>query len=67
MEISINHKSSEIPEHYSVQQLLFSIFPENQKGIAVAINQHVVPKSNWATQFLMPQDSVTLIKATQGG
>lgn len=67
MEISINQKSREIPEHYSVQQLLLSIFPENQKGIAVAINQHIVPKSAWSTQLLMPQDRVTLIKATQGG
>ena len=67
MEISINQQPSEIPEHYSVQQLLLSLFPESQKGIAVAINQKVVPRSVWATQFLMPCDRVILIKATQGG
>ena len=67
MEISVNRKSLEIPEHCSVQQLLFSLFPENQKGIAIAVNDDVVPRSNWESMFLMPDDRITLIKATQGG
>lgn len=67
MEISVNQKSLEIPEHFSVQQLLSSLFTENQKGLAVAINENVVPRSNWAAQLLKSGDMVTLIKATQGG
>ena len=67
MEISVNQKSLEIPEHCSVQQLLSSLFSENQKGLAVAINENVVPRSDWAAQLLNSGDMVTLIKATQGG
>ena len=67
MEISVNQKSLEIPDHCSVQQLLSLLFSENQKGIAVAINENVVPRSNWAAQLLNSGDMVTLIKATQGG
>ena len=67
MEIRINQKSLEIPEHCSVEQLLSSLFSEDQNGIAVAINEHVVPRSDWAAQLLKSDDAVTLIKATQGG
>jgi len=67
MEISVNQKPLEIPEYCSVQQLLSSLFLENQKGIAIAINDNVVPRSNWAAQLLKSDDTVTLIKATQGG
>ena len=67
MEISINQKSSEVPEHCSVQQFLSTLFPQTAKGIAIAINQTVVPKSDWETHILKPKDHITLIKATQGG
>ena len=67
MEITVNDQSKEIPEPYSVQELLHSLFPEISKGIAVAINQSVVPKSQWDKHLLLPNDRITLIKATQGG
>ncbi|WP_031530332.1 sulfur carrier protein ThiS [Dyadobacter crusticola] len=67
MEIIINDQSREIPEHYSVQQLLSGLFPDSLKGIAVAINQSVLARSEWERRQLQPHDRITLIKATQGG
>jgi sulfur carrier protein len=68
MEIIINGQSKEIPEQCSVQHLVSSLFPgPPAKGIAVAINQSVVPGSEWATHLLHSNDQVMLIKATQGG
>ena len=39
----------------------------SQKGIAVAVNNAVVPKAEWSTKILNENDKITIIKATQGG
>jgi sulfur carrier protein len=67
MEIIINGQSRAFSEPLSVQQLLLTLFPDQVKGIAVAVNQSVVPKSAWAEHTLQPCDQVMLITATQGG
>lgn len=67
MEITINGKSREIAPPYSVEALLSELFPASAKGIAIAINQSVVPRSDWPDHLLRPHDQVTLITATQGG
>jgi sulfur carrier protein len=38
-----------------------------QKGIAVALNGAVVPRSSWPTTRLNPGDSVEIVRARQGG
>jgi sulfur carrier protein len=43
------------------------LFPENQQGMAIAVNQAIVPKAEWQQYRLQPHDKVLLIKATQGG
>ncbi|REA62735.1 thiamine biosynthesis protein ThiS [Dyadobacter luteus] len=67
MEISINQQLTEIAENVSVQKLLSSLFSNPSKGIAIAINQSIIPKSQWEERILLPDDKVTLIRATQGG
>lgn len=67
MEIKLNSQIKIFPEHCSVQQMLDLTIPEKQMGIAIAINNSVIPKSNWQIQFLNPNDEVLIIKATQGG
>lgn len=36
-------------------------------GVAVAVNERVVPRSRWAEVALRPDDRVELVRATQGG
>ena len=67
MKIIINQQTKDIPEQYSVEQLLQSIMPDMPKGIAVAVNQTIVPRQAWSTKILLPNDKVVFIKATQGG
>ena len=67
MEIIIDGQAREFSEPISVQQLLSDLFPGPAKGIAVAVNQAVIPKSAWANHSLQAHDQVTLITATQGG
>ena len=67
MEITVNHQSCILPESASVGQLLSDILAVSASGIAVAVNQCVVPKSDWPVHQLQQGDKVMLIKATQGG
>ncbi|UCS92629.1 sulfur carrier protein ThiS [Echinicola marina] len=37
------------------------------RGLAVAVNQEVIPKSRWDDFKLKENDDILIIKATQGG
>jgi sulfur carrier protein len=38
-----------------------------QRGIAVALNGSVVPRSAWGETALSPGDSIEIVRAIQGG
>ena len=40
---------------------------ETPKGIAVAINNKVIPRSRWDEHLVNDNDHIIIIKATQGG
>jgi sulfur carrier protein len=68
MELKINQQVKQFnAESLSVQSLLDLEIPNKQNGIAVAINNTVIPKSNWNQQFLKETDEILIISATQGG
>lgn len=67
MNVFINNEQREISQPLSVQSLLEVLAIPHTRGIAVAINQEVVPKSRWQDHLVSPDDKVTIIKATQGG
>lgn len=67
MEIKLNNQIKNFPEQCTVQQMLDELIPEKQKGIAIALNNSVIPKINWHNQFLKQNDEILIIKATQGG
>jgi sulfur carrier protein len=50
---------------------LFTLVDEmglaDKKGVAVAVNGVVVPRSDWDVQTLAADDRVLVIQATQGG
>ena len=39
----------------------------NQRGIAVALNGSVVPRSAWGDTALRPGDNIEIVRAKQGG
>ncbi|WP_419869542.1 sulfur carrier protein ThiS [Chryseobacterium sp. CT-SW4] len=68
MELIINHtkKTFEIlPGNLEV--LMTMEIPQQKKGIAVAVNNHIIPRSSWAETMLKNKDSILIITATQGG
>ena len=67
MNIYVNSKQQEVPTEAKITDALQSLNITSQKGIAIAINNNVIPKAEWEHHVLKANDQVTLIKATQGG
>ncbi len=67
MNIYINNKLHEIPAQAKISDALASINISSVKGIAIAINNNVIPKADWEVHPLNADDKITLIQATQGG
>lgn len=67
MEITYNNRTQEVSIETLVSDFVFSQVGEKQKGIAVAINETIVAKSEWARTYLKSNDNLLIIKATQGG
>jgi sulfur carrier protein len=67
MEITFNNHSRQIEAKTSIQIVLNNWIGEKQNGIAVAVNDTIVPKKQWDSYELQHRDNVLIIKATQGG
>ena len=67
MEITVNQEVYQVTDVCTVQQLLTIVLSTPAKGIAVAVNQAIIAKSNWDNHLLNPGDHIIIIKATQGG
>jgi sulfur carrier protein len=67
MNIYINGSSLELNSPTLLADALGVLNMNTEKGIAIAINNNVVPKAEWAAYLLQSEDKVTIIKATQGG
>lgn len=66
MQLVVNNKTGEYP-HEFLSQLLDELDLFESKGIAVAVNNKVIPKSHWESFQLNENDTITIIRATQGG
>lgn len=66
MNIKVNNKMVTVPEGSSLFQLAQTLeFPE--KGVAVAVNNQMVPRADWLDKKLAENDQVVVIKAACGG
>ncbi|NRA11950.1 MAG: sulfur carrier protein ThiS [Crocinitomicaceae bacterium] len=64
--VIVNESPIEVDEKTSIHLLLQKV-NTSDNGIAIAINDTIVPKNNWKTQCLNQNDKLLIIKATQGG
>jgi len=67
MKVFINNKDYVIHADASLTVALEQNGIQSQKGIAVAVNNAVIPKTEWQNKILTENDKITIIKATQGG
>lgn len=66
MTITLNGSRHEIADGTTVEQLC-SVFSVPERGIAVAMNSEVIPRSGWASTRVLPDAKVEIITAAQGG
>jgi len=67
MEVNLNHQNFIVPDQCSIHLLLADVLRHPAQGLAIAINENIVPKSQWESHILRSGDKIVLIKATQGG
>ncbi|GAA1598088.1 sulfur carrier protein ThiS [Kribbella hippodromi] len=62
----VNGEAIEVPAGQSVAELI-AAYSDRSTGIAVAVNQTVLTKAEWAATAVRAGDRVEIVSATQGG
>jgi len=64
--VKINNNSQFINDESNIELMVEDLKIETN-GIAIAVNETVISRSNWKGKQLKENDNITIIKATQGG
>jgi sulfur carrier protein len=67
LEIRVNGQDVPVGAATIAELLAEQAIEMGQRGIAVALNGSVVPRSVWGETALRPGDSVEIVRAMQGG
>jgi len=67
MIVTVNGEERTVVENSTVLDFLENLSIPVQRGLAVAINYQVVPKSEYLTTNLREGDSIEIIRPTSGG
>jgi sulfur carrier protein len=67
MNVFVNNQNCALSQDANLMAALEQNGIQNQKGIAVAVNNTVIPRGEWPDKILNENDKITIIKATQGG
>lgn len=67
MTVYFNNEAIVLNNTFNLLELLNKKDFSNKKGIAVAVNNKVVKRSNWELHQLSENDKVLVISATKGG
>jgi sulfur carrier protein len=65
--IRVNGESEPLAVATLAALLVEKALDTGQRGIAVALNGAVIPRSAWGATSLKPGDSVEIVRARQGG
>jgi sulfur carrier protein len=67
MNIYINNEIQEIEEAISLELVLEQHQLTEKNGIAVAVNEEIIPKNKWEQTRLFDGDKIIVIGAVAGG
>lgn len=67
MQITFNGDILDIQSNWTISDFIKSQNIQSTKGLALAINEIVIPKSTWQDHTLASGDRILIIQATQGG
>ncbi|MFI6822280.1 sulfur carrier protein ThiS [Micromonospora sp. NPDC050187] len=66
MELTVNGIGRSLPDTATVTDLVREVTTD-QRGVAVAVNGEVVPRTAWPAATLRDGDRVEVLSAAQGG
>ena len=66
MTITLNGSPHEVADGSTVEQLV-TVLSLPERGVALAMNSEVVPRSVWASTLVLPNSRVEVITPAQGG
>lgn len=68
MKLSVNGRERELPPGGTVAELVVALgLSTGADGVAVAVNEEVVPRAGWEARRLAAGDRVEVVQAVQGG
>ncbi len=67
MKIFVNEEEKKVEENITISQLLEILKLNKVGGIAIAINEEVINRTQWTEKIINANDKVLIVKATQGG
>ncbi len=66
MKITVNENIVQLDDLCNIEQLL-AVLESPLKGSAIAVNQKIISRSEWASYQLKENDQVSLFQAIAGG
>lgn len=66
VEVLVNGEQRHLPAGTTVADVVAALVP-SARGVAVAVDREVVPRSSWAATVLMPGARVEVVTAAAGG
>ena len=67
VQVTINREGFALPDTGTLADVLPLLDISRPDGIAIAVNDNVIPKGEWQQYKLQTNDRVFVIRATQGG
>jgi sulfur carrier protein len=67
MRLTVNGQHRDLDDGATVSDVVNALAPDAVRGIAVAVNAEVVPRTRWPQTVLRADDSVEVLTAVQGG
>ena len=68
MNIKVNGETKEVSPGLTLHQLLLDLeIDPARPGIAVAMDQEVIPRTQWEETAIQPEGEIEIIRAAQGG
>jgi sulfur carrier protein len=67
LEIRVNGRDVPLSTRTIADLLVEQAVDMSQRGIAVALNGSVVPRSAWSETALRPGDNIEIVRAMRGG
>jgi sulfur carrier protein len=68
MIVAVNGTATELPDGATIAGVLAELkVPSGARGVAVAVQGEVVPRTEWVAMSLRDGDRIEIVQAIQGG